>query len=298
MAPPRAARLQFTGTMHSRQCGWIEGMLRRRSWWIVGWALVCGSCRAPAARTPPGALSVVDDRGRSVTLPGPARRIVSLVPATTELLFAIGAGDAVIGPNLEAVIGQRPDLVLLYASADRGTVAEHLGRLGIQAMSLSTDQLADVARLARVLGRVTGHERSADSLAKAFERDLAAAQAPEGGARSAFLLVWDQPPMTVGRGSFLTELMARAGLRNVFDDVGASSAVISIEGVVARDPDLILTLGSASPKVAGQPEWEVVPAVRDRRFVHADGSEFSHPGPRSPRAIRELRQAVEAATSR
>ena len=295
-------------------------MLRRRLWWMVGWALICGSCRAPAARTPPAALSVVDDLGRSVTLAGPARRIVSLVPATTELLFAIGAGDAVvgrtdwcdypvaalavpsmgdgIGPNLEAVIGQRPDLVLLYASADRGTVAEHLGRLGIQAMSLSTDQLADVARLARVLGRVTGHERSADSLARTFERDLAAAQAPEGGARSAFLLVWDQPPMTVGRGSFLTELMARAGLRNVFDDVRASSAVISIEGVVARDPDLILTLGTASPKVAGRPEWEVVPAVRDRRFVHADGSEFSHPGPRSPQAIRELRQAVAAATSR
>ena len=104
--------------------------------------------------------------------------------------------------------------------------------------------------------------------------------------RSAFLLVWDQPPMTVGRGSFLTELMARAGLRNVFDDVGASSAVISIEGVVARDPDVILTLGTASPKIAGRPEWEVVPAVRDRRFVHADGSEFSHPGPRSPQAIR------------
>ncbi|MGH7631763.1 MAG: ABC transporter substrate-binding protein [Gemmatimonadales bacterium] len=283
-------------------------------------AVVCVSCRAPEARSARAAVSVVDDLGRAVTLAAPARRIVSLVPATTELLFAIGAGSAVvgrtdwcdypaaalevpsvgdgIGPNLELVVGRRPDLVLLYASADRGSVAGHLGRLGIPAMSLSTDQLADVARLARLLGRVTGRERSADSLAEAFEKGLADAAAPEGRARSAFLLVWDQPPMTVGRGSFLTELMARAGLRNIFDDVGASSAVISIEGVVARDPDLILTLGTASPKVAGRPEWEAVPAVRDRRFVHAEGSEFSHPGPRSPQAIRELRQAVEAATSR
>jgi ABC-type Fe3+-hydroxamate transport system substrate-binding protein len=92
--------------------------------------------------------------------------------------------------------------------------------------------------------------------------------------------------------------MARAGLRNVFDDVQASSAVINIENVVARDPDLVLTLGTASPKVAGRPEWEAVPAVRARRFVHAEGSEFSHPGPRSPRAIRALRQAVASATPR
>ena len=278
------------------------------------------ACRAPAAGAPPATIKASDDLGRTVTLAAPARRIVSLVPATTELLFAIGAGDAVVGrtnwcdypdaalavpsvgdgvgPNLELVVGRRPDLVLLYASANRESVAEHLGRLGIPAMSLDTDQLADVPRLARLLGLVTAREFTADSVARTFERELAEAQAPAGTVRSAFLLVWDQPPMTVGRGSFLTELMARAGLRNVFDDVAASSAVINIEGVVARDPDLILTLGTASPKIAGRPEWAVVPAVRDRRVVHAEGSEFSHPGPRSPRAIRELRQAVDAALSR
>jgi len=281
-------------------------------------ALACAACGPPDARQAAPAVQLVDDAGSAVTLQAPARRIVSLVPATTELLFAIGAGDAVvgrtqwcdypeaalavpsvgdgIGPNLELVVGRRPDLVLLYASADR-RAAEHLTRLGIPTMSLNTDRLADVPRLARLLGRAAGRERAADSVATTFERELAAAQAPEGEARSAFLLVWDQPPMTVGRGSFLTELMARAGLRNIFDDVSASSAVISIEGVVARDPDVILTLGAASPKIAGRPEWEVVRAVRDRRFVHADGSEFSHPGPRSPQAIRELRQALEAATS-
>jgi iron complex transport system substrate-binding protein len=286
---------------------------------LLGLVLLgCVSCHTPDARTPVAAVEVSDDVGRTIALAAPARRIVSLVPATTELLFAIGAGDAVvgrtqwcdypeaalavpsvgdgIGPNVELVVGRRPDLVLLYASADR-RATEQFARLGIPAMALSTNQLADVPRLARLLGRVTGYENGADSVARAFERELAEAQAPDGKIRTAFLLVWDQPPMTVGRGSFLTELMARAGLRNVYDDVAASSAVINIEGVVARDPDVVLTLGAASPRVAGRSEWEVVPAVRNRRFVHADGSEFSHPGPRSPRAIRELRQAVEAAAS-
>ena len=284
-------------------------------------AVLGPACRSPAPEARPfsAPIRVVDDLGRSVTLPGPARRIVSLVPATTELLFAIGAGDVVagrtnwcdypqevravpsvgdgIGPNLEAVAARHPDLVLLYASADRGTVADQLRRLGIPAVSLSTDQLSDVPRLARLLGRITGREHSADSVAQAFERDLAAAAVNRGPARTAFLLVWDQPPMTVGRGSFLTDLMARAGLRNVFDDVVGSSAVINVEGVVARNPDVILTLGTASPEIATRPEWQVVPAVRARRFVHADGSEFSRPGPRSPQAIRELRQAVAAAVS-
>jgi iron complex transport system substrate-binding protein len=277
-------------------------------------------CRARAAGVSFAPITVVDDLGHTVTLRAPPRRIVSLVPATTELLFAIGAGDAVvgrtnwcdyppaaqaipsvgdgIGPNLEAVAARQPDLVLLYASADRGAAGEQLRRLGIPTMSLSTDQLSDVARLARLLGRVTGHEDTADSIARTFERELAEAAAPRNPARTGFLLVWDQPPMTVGRGSFLTELMARAGVRNVFDDVAASSAVINIEGVVARNPDLILTLGATSPDIAGRPEWQVVPAVRARRFVHADGSEFSRPGPRSPQAIRELRQVVETAGSR
>lgn len=292
-------------------------MIRGRRASALVLLLALASCRAPQARSEPASITAVDDRGREVTLRGPARRIVSLVPATTELLFAIGAGEAVvgrtqwcdypeaallvpivgdgIGPNLELVIGRRPDLVLLYAGANAAAVAEPLGRLGIPVMSLDTDQLSDVPRLSRLLGRVTGHDRAADSVARTFERELADAEAPTRDARSAFLLVWDQPPMTVGSGSFLTELMARAGLRNIFADVRASSAVISIEGVVARNPDVILTLGSASPRIAGRPEWAAVPAVREGRFVHAEGSEFSHPGPRSPHAVRELRQAVEAA---
>jgi iron complex transport system substrate-binding protein len=290
----------------------------RRGWaTALGIAVAAASCRAPQARSGPATITAIDDLGRELTLRDHARRIVSLVPATTELLFAIGAGAAVvgrtqwcdypaqalavpsvgdgIGPNLELVIARRPDLVLLYAGANATPVVEQLGRLGIPVMSLDTDQLSDVPRLARLLGRVTGREPAADSVAQAFERELADAEAPERGARSAFLLVWDQPPMTVGGGSFLTELMARAGLRNIFADVPASSAVISIEGVVARNPDLILTLGTASPRIAERPEWAVVPAVRDRRFVHAEGSEFSHPGPRSPQAVRALRQAVAAA---
>ena len=100
--------------------------------------------------------------------------------------------------------------------------------------------------------------------------------------------------MTVGSGSFLTELLERAGGRNVYDDLRTSSGQISVESAAARDPDMILTSSDTTPGFAHRPEWQVVRAVRERRFIHAPGSEFSRPGPRSPAAIRDLAARLRA----
>jgi ABC-type Fe3+-hydroxamate transport system substrate-binding protein len=112
---------------------------------------------------------------------------------------------------------------------------------------------------------------------------------------SVFLLVWDQPPMTIGAGSFLSELMERAGGRNAFADLRASSAEVSVEAVVRKDPDLVLTAGGDAPRIATAPAWQSVRAVRERRFVRVRGSEFDRPGPRTPLAVRELRAAIDSA---
>lgn len=274
------------------------------------------ACR-PAPRTPAG-VPVADDAGDTARLVLPARRIVSLNPAATELLFAIGAGSGVVGrtewcdyppaakavpslgdginPNLEAIVARKPDLVLLYASGQNTEAARRLAGLGVPALRFRTDSLSDVPRLARVFGRLTGREASADSVARSFETELASATVPTPARRpTVFLLVWDQPPMTVGRGSFLTELIERAGGENVFADVASSSAPVSIEAVAARNPDVILLLGTEPPAFAVRPEWQVVRAVREQRFVRADGSEFSRPSPRAPEAIRRLHAELEEA---
>jgi iron complex transport system substrate-binding protein len=101
--------------------------------------------------------------------------------------------------------------------------------------------------------------------------------------------------MTIGRGSFLSELVERAGGRNLFADVSTSSAPVSIEAVSARDPDLILTTAAGPASFARRPEWQVVRAVRERRFLGISGSEYDRPGPRSPNAIRALRARLRAA---
>ncbi|MGH7579631.1 MAG: ABC transporter substrate-binding protein, partial [Gemmatimonadales bacterium] len=121
-------------------------------------------------------------------------------------------------------------------------------------------------------------------------RDSRAAHRP-----TVLLLVWEQPPMTIGRGSYLSELVERAGGDNLFADVSTSSAPVSIEAISARDPDLILTTADGPASFVTRPEWQVVPAVRDRRFLAVSGSEYDRPGPRSPRAIRALAARLEDA---
>ncbi len=277
--------------------------------WSAGLLVLVAACR-PSATTH-AAASVVDDAGDTVAIRVPARRIASLIPASTELLFAIGAGEALVGrtawcdypaeasavadlgdginPNLEAILARRPDLVILYNSARHAGVAARLRELGIPALRLSTDALGDVVRLAVLFGRLTGREREADSVAAAFDTALAAASRAEPGrAPKVLLLVWEQPPMTIGRGSFLNDLVERAGGENLFADVAASAGNVSIEAVAVRDPDLILTTAAGPSAFANRPEWQVVPAVRERRFLHVTGSEFNRPSPRAPAAIREL----------
>jgi iron complex transport system substrate-binding protein len=273
-----------------------------------------GCDRAPG--TSPAAIQLLDDAGDTIRLSAPARRVVSLIPAATELLFAIGAGSSVIGrttycdyppaaaavpdlgdgikPSLEAVLARRPDLVLLYNSGQNAAVAGRLRELGITAVMLNTDALRDVVRVARILGKLTGHERGADSTTAVFDTALASATRHITTRRpKVLLLVWEQPPMTIGRGSFLHELVERAGGENLFSDVTASSGVVSIEAVAARDPDLIFTAAQGPAAFATRPEWQAVRAIREHRFLRVSGSEFNQPSPRAPAAIRMLATLME-----
>lgn len=308
LAPSLTAHLSLPGmggiisTMPLRQRGLAKLLL----FLSLGASLACG--HPPAQR---GSIQLVDDAGDTLRLATPARRVVSLIPAATELLFAIGADSAVVGrtsycdypaaakavpdlgdgikPSIEAIVARRPDLVVLYNSGQNAAVSGRLRELGVPEVRLNTDALSDVGRVAKLLGRATGHQRGADSVTAVFDTALAAATRPARGARpKVLLLVWEQPPMTIGRGSFLSELVERAGGENLFADVTASSGVVSIEAVAARNPDLIFMTTEGPSSFASRPEWQVVPAVREHRFLRVSGSEFERPSPRAPAAIREL----------
>jgi iron complex transport system substrate-binding protein len=270
------------------------------------------------SREQPDAAAHVDDTGHPVALSHPPERIVSLSPGNTELLFAIGAGDRVVGrtrwcdyppgvdsipsvgdglnPNVESILARDPDLVVFYASPANEPAIARLEQLGVATVSLQTDDLDDLERAAQLLGVMTDRKATSDSLIEWLGVEIAALQASRepGPLPTALMVAWDNPPIVIGNASFLSQVVELAGARNAFADIDRPSLTVSMETIVERDADLVVIASdSGIPPWTGRPEWRAVPAVRDRRFVVVHGSEFNRPSFRAPAAIRRVRAALE-----
>lgn len=214
--------------------------------------------------TAPGLpVTVTDALGRTLAFQAPPSRIVSLVPAATRSLEALGAQDLLVGrtaydttaslaglpsvggglqPSLEVLASLRPDLVILYAGESDRATPLHLDQLGIRYFAVRLDRIADVRKLIRHLGLVTGRGHQADSLlahmASRFQeiQRLVAGRPP---VRVAYLL-GSNPPWVAGPGTFIHELLAAAGGENPFADLKAPYGPVSPEEFLARRIDLVL----------------------------------------------------------
>lgn len=263
---------------------------------------------------------VKDDSGQVVVLSQPARRIVSLIPALTEVLFAIGAGDRIVGrtrfdhhppevltvrsvgdgirPNLELVLSREPDLVVLFAGRDNLGVAAQLRRLGLVTLAVNHNSLVDLERNLRRLGRVTGCQEGAQRLLDDIRHGLeevrqATASLPR---RRVYYDLWSSPTITVGQGSYLDSLLTLAGGRNVFGDLRGSSPQVSLEAIVAVDPDVILWAVDSAAAVLSppgeRPGWRVLRAVRLGRVRAVNSGLVSRLGPRIAEATAVLAAAI------
>ncbi|MEK0430330.1 MAG: hypothetical protein RL139_134 [Gemmatimonadota bacterium] len=257
---------------------------------------------------------VVDDFGDTVRLAAPATRIVSLNPVTTEVLIAIGARERLVGrthwdlgaaevpdvgdgmqPNVEAILAQRPDLVVLYESpANRGAV-ERLRAAGITTIAFRTDRVADLARVAPVLGAAVGDRPAGITVAAAVRATIDSVAALPRRERPvrAFWHIWDAPLLTIGRGSYLTELLEAAGGRSLFDDLAAPSPQVTLEEIVRRDPDVILAGPAGAEAIRRHPGWAAVRAVREGRVLVVDTALVGRPGVRMGEAAAHLRRLLD-----
>jgi iron complex transport system substrate-binding protein len=278
-------------------------------------------CRRSAA-VAGGAVALVDDAGDTVRL-GPPHRIVSLIPTTTEILVAAGLADRMAGrtdwcdwppaaaaipsvgqgfaPNIEAIVGRRPDLVLLYHGADNAEAAAQLRRFGVPVARLRTDRVRDVARIARLLGRITGEHEALERVTGAFERDLREVSV-DRSERShdrprVLLLAWPDPPVALGPAAYLSELLELAGGRNAFDDLNSTSAPVSLEAIVARNPAAIFLAAADALPVLGTPQWRTVDAVRAGRVFTPLEPALTRAGLRAPEGVRRLRRWLLSPTS-
>ena len=254
----------------------------------------------------------VDDFGHVITLGPPPERIVSLNPATTELLFALGAGPRLVGrthwdewpaealavpdlgagvrPNVEAVLAARPDLVVLYASEDNRPAAQRFRAAGIRTLSLKVDRIEHFERSATILGRILDDTLRArvvvDTVRATLDR-VAARTAP----RPRPTVLWPvdlAPVIAIGAGSFLNQLIEIAGGTNVYGDMEAVSPQLSLEDVHARDPDVILANAALAARIRTEPAWRGLRAVREGRVLEADEVLMGRPSVRMGEAALAL----------
>ncbi|MDF1502265.1 helical backbone metal receptor [Roseisolibacter sp. H3M3-2] len=245
-----------------------------------------------------------DDFGDTVRVAAPARRIVSLNPATTEILFAIGAGERLIGrsrwdewpaevravpalgdgirPNVEATLAAKPDLVLLYASADNREAARALRAAGVATAAIKVDRLADFRRATRLLGRLTGDTARARTVVDSVDATLERVrQAVAGRARPR--VVWPlfgRPLLAVGGGSFQHEVLDIAGGENAFGDDARPAVPVSREEVLRRGADVMLVGPTRVALVRADPAWAALAAVREGRVLAVDTNVVYRPAVR------------------
>src|SRR5258705_3452892 len=151
------------------------------------------------------------------------------------------------------------------------------------------NRLEALGPAARTLGRLRGRKEQRESLA--IVRDSLAGRPPPPSTTSLAFIVWDNPPIIIGHGSYLDQLAEQAGARNVFGDIAAPSAQVSLETIVARDPQWIAVVSDSTvpPAFAKLREWRSVRAVREGHFLLVPGSLIGRPGPRFGDAIAQLR---------
>lgn len=299
---------------------------------IIAAALpVVAGCRPPRAAQPPAAvavtgfpLEVVDDGGRRVTLPAPPLRIVSLSPAHTETLYALGAGDKLIAADtysdypaevrakarlncwpripLEQVVALKPDLVLVLTQS--GEELRRLEAADIRVVQLFPKTLPDTLTRMKLIGRITGAEARAAEIVASMERRVSEVQRRvKDQPRVRVLYELDAAdaarPWVAGGGAIYNEVIRLAGGENVFAAQKQPTLQVGAEQIIAADPDVILLGDMESPLLPQRPElvrkrtgWSRIAAVKNGRVFGVKSERITRPGPRFVEGLEEVAERL------
>lgn len=280
---------------------------------LVLFLVACtGTSGAPASSTYP--ISLVDGLERTVELPSPAQRVVSLTPANTEILFAIGAGSQVVGRDsfsdyppeslaiqdiggsfaqydLEAILALQPNLVLAGEINSPELVAS-LQDLGLTVFLLPnpTGGFEGLYDNLETVGKLTGRETEAADLSASLAARVAAVESAIGSLSDIPDVYYEldatnpAAPYTAGSDAYVTWIISSAGGRNIMFGSIEEWTTISLEQLIVADPDFILlgdaAYGETPEKVASRPGWDGLTAVREGQIYPIDDNLVSRPGPR------------------
>jgi len=268
-------------------------------------------------------LTITDDMGRKVTIQTKPERIVSLVPSSTEILFALGLGDKVVGnttycnypeeaksctkvggfddPNLEIIVTLKPDLVLATNLHEK--VVKGLEDVGINVLVIYPNKLEEVFNSIELIGRATGTEDKAIRITtnlrdrvKAISQK--AAQVPKAERPTVYYEMWYDPLMSVGKDSMIAELITLAGGINITDDCQEEYPQISEELIIEKDPQVMInSYGHAdeaitAEEIAARKGWEGVSFVKNKRIYSIESDLLELPSPRLVEGLEQLAQCL------
>lgn len=268
-----------------------------------------------------------DDTAHLFEIETRPRRILSLIPATTEILFAIGAGASLVArtdycdfppearrlpsvgngirPAVEPILSFDPDLVVIFAGPDNAASIERLRELGVPVFAVRHNSIADLYLNIRRLGALTHRGTSAEALVRRIQSalDSIAAASASGTPVAVYYDLWGEPPHTIGSGSYLSDLIRLGGGRNVFADLDAPSPRVNLEAILAVRPDLVIVpstrpLDDPVAHLRARPGWAALPAVSEGRVATVDADLVHRLGPRLPDAARAIARAIESARTR
>jgi len=277
-------------------------------------------------QSPPG--NIVDGLGRQVTINAVPQRIVSLAPSNTEILFALGLGDKVIGVteycnypeaaktkpkvggfstvDIEKVVSLRPDLVLATQIHSK-TIIPALEKLGLTVVALTPGSLTGVLDSITLVGKITGQDKQASELIKDLStrikaiadktQKLSPAQRPR-----VFYVTWHDPLWTAGTGTLSNDVISQAGGQNIASDI-TGDKTIDLETVINRDPEVIIvSVGMGTGEdlpwqyIKSESRLKNTQALLTGRVYKIDGDLIHRPGPRIVEALEEMAQFIHPET--
>jgi iron complex transport system substrate-binding protein len=265
------------------------------------------------------AIVIIDQSGREVVLSGSPQRIISLSPSNTEVLFALGLEDRLVGvteycnyppeaqekaiiggfatPSIEKIIELEPDLVLA-STIHEEDLLPLFDELGITVMVVESSTLLELFTTMSLVAEVSGVTAAGEALIASMQERINAVEAVIAMVSPAertlvYYEVYSDPLMSAGQGAFINEIIQLAGGVNIFNDITDNYPEVSAEVVVERQPEVILfpdyhgTADLVLETMTGRPGWESVPAVISGRVYAISDDAFARPGPRVVEAVEE-----------
>lgn len=291
-------------------------MVRR---YLIGLMLATLGCTSSAPQSR-ARLTLIDGDGDTVRLAASARRVICLVPSTTDLIVALGLQQQLVGrtrydkapviatvasvggtidPDLERVFALKPDLVLAWTGTKGTAQRQSMTAHGVPVYAVPLRDSAGLFKTIRDLGTMLGADSAATTLATSLRSQVDSVHASVAGLShpSVLYAIWGDPPMTVGPHTFIAELIEIAGGRDVFDDATMDWPKVTVEEIVHRAPDVvILSVGEDSTRGAETlrraPGWRTLPAVKNGHVVEVPSDLTNRPGPTFGVAARAFRDAI------